>query len=69
MNRLVEVISEYYNYTGGVEYRPAARRMCSDFARARPWQRSSWALTREYTLEEGLKRTLDWYAEKNSHGQ
>lgn len=34
MNRLVEVISEYYNYTGGVEYRPARKadvqRLCAE---------------------------------------
>ena len=69
MNRLVEVISEYYNYTGGVEYRPARKadvqRLCASSALAKELM----GFEPEYTLEEGLKRTLDWYAEKNSHGQ
>lgn len=48
---------------------PPARRMCSDFAQSSALAKELMGFEPEYTLEEGLKRTLDWYAEKNSHGQ
>jgi len=67
MNRLVQVISEYYHYTGGIDYREARKADVQRLCASAKLARELIGFEPEFTLESGLKRTLDWYQEKNRH--
>ena len=64
VNDLISEICKYYNYTGEIERtleRPAdVKRLCASSALSH----KLLGFTPQVELKDGLKRTLDWYAEK-----
>ena len=62
---LIDGICKYYDYKGEIERRPErkadVRRLCASSEKAK----TLLNFTPEYTFEEGIKITLDWYGEKN----
>ncbi len=64
MKRLVELIAGYFDYDGGIEYRPArpadVSRLCASAALAKELIGFEPAVG----FERGLEETLDWYRGK-----
>lgn len=62
---LINEICNYYNYTNGIERKPErtadVKRLCASSKKAE----KLLDFKPEYTFEEGIKITLDWYGEKN----
>lgn len=63
INNILKTICDYYGYTGEWEHRPArtsdVRNLCADSKRAKELLGFEPAVG----FEEGIKETLDWYAE------
>ncbi len=61
INKLLQGICDYMDYTGEWEHRPArtsdVRNLCADSKRAK----ELLGFEAEVGFEEGIKRTLDWY--------
>ncbi len=64
INKLLQGICDYMNYTGEWEHRPArtsdVRNLCADSKRAK----SILGFEPQIGFEEGIKKTLDWYMNK-----
>lgn len=61
INKLLQGICDYMNYTGEWEHRPArtsdVRNLCADSKRAK----AILGFEPQIGFEEGIKKTLDWY--------
>ena len=64
INRLLQGICDYYEYTGEWEHRPArtsdVRNLCASSKRAK----EILGFEPLVGFEEGIKLTLDWYKDK-----
>jgi len=60
---LVTEISRYYNYTGGIEYRPARTADVSRLCASSNLAKSILGFTPAVDFKDGIKITLDWYEE------
>lgn len=62
VNRIIKAVCNYFNYTGAIEYKPErksdVRKLCASSGLAN----NLLAFAPEYSFEEGLKITLDWYS-------
>ena len=63
---LIDGICKYYNYKGKIERKPErtadVRRLCACSKKAK----EKLGFEPEYSFEEGIKITLDWYTKKNA---
>ena len=61
IKELIREICTYFNYSGGIEYRPAraadVRRLCANSERAK----DILGFKPEIAFRDGIKATLDWY--------
>jgi len=62
INKLIQEICRYYGYTGGIERRPERKSDVKNLCASSELAKSVLGFFPEYSFEEGLRLTLDWYA-------